>query len=57
MDIVNMAVKVRGAREGQSLVLKLLHLNFEKLSLQHKKTTTDLPPPPVKIMCTIKQTK
>jgi hypothetical protein len=28
MDIVDMAIQVGGAREGQSFVLKIKHLNF-----------------------------
>jgi hypothetical protein len=35
MDIVDMAIQVGGAREGQSFVLKIKHLNFGKLSLLH----------------------
>jgi hypothetical protein len=31
MDIVDMAIQVGGAREGQSFVLKTLHLNFGNL--------------------------
>jgi hypothetical protein len=41
MDIIDMAIQVGGAREGQSLVLKTQHLNFGKLSLWHKNTITD----------------
>jgi hypothetical protein len=42
MDIVDMAIHVGGAREGQSsFVLKIQHLNFGKLSLLHKNTTID----------------
>jgi hypothetical protein len=33
MDIVDMAIEAGGARENQSLVLKIYHLNFGKLSL------------------------
>jgi hypothetical protein len=37
MDIVDIAIQ-QGTRESQSFVLKILHLNFGKLSL---KTITD----------------
>jgi hypothetical protein len=30
MDILDMAIQVGGAREGQSFVLKIEHLNFGK---------------------------
>ena len=33
MDIVDIAIQVGGAREGQSFVLKMQHLKFGKLSL------------------------
>jgi hypothetical protein len=35
MDIADRASQVGGAREGQSFVLKIQHLNFGKLSLLH----------------------
>jgi hypothetical protein len=35
IDIVDMAIQVGGAREGQVFVLKILHLKFGKLSLLH----------------------
>ena len=41
MDIVDMANQVGVAWKGQSFVLKISHLNFGKLSLRHKKATTD----------------
>jgi hypothetical protein len=51
VDITDRAIQVRGARECQSFVLKVLHLNFGKLPLLH------IADPSVKSMCTIKQTK
>jgi hypothetical protein len=39
-DIIDLAIQVGRAREGQSFFLKVLHLNFGKLTLLHKKTTT-----------------
>jgi hypothetical protein len=33
MDIVDMAIQVGGARQGQSFVFKILHLHFGELSL------------------------
>jgi hypothetical protein len=53
MDIVEMAIQVGEAREGQLYVLKIYHLNLGKLSLLQIKTTTD---PLDKSQYTIKQT-
>jgi hypothetical protein len=33
IDVVDMAIQVGEAREGQSFVLKIKHLNFGKVSL------------------------
>jgi hypothetical protein len=35
MDIADRGIQVGGAREGQSFVLKVQHLNFGKLPLLH----------------------
>jgi hypothetical protein len=35
METADMAIQVGGAREGQSFVLKIQHLNFGKLPLLH----------------------
>jgi hypothetical protein len=35
MDIADMEIQVRGAKEGQSFVVKIYHLNFGKVPLLH----------------------